>query len=135
MIIKCPNCEGHGHIDVWDVFPTTMKPIECGWCKGAKVIDHLQWFDYQPHRQRPKMMLDVRLRDGKEVNKCWPNALTFNPMFGIPDGVNGKLSDHRVTHVRISDDQDWNGDLLEEWKVDAVLQSNGTNDADHKIAP
>lgn len=120
MIIKCPNCEGDGHISVWDVFPVSHKKIECGWCKGSKVVEHTAWFEYQPHRQRPKLMLDVRLREGREVTRCWPNALAFHPMFGTPAGVSGKLSDHRVTHVRISDpDEDWNTDILEEYKVES----------------
>lgn len=110
MIINCPNCEGKGHLIVWDFEKPAVPPaifatkhIDCGWCQGAKQIDDKTWIDYQPHRQRPKEILDIMLRDGDIVEGCYPNADSWNPLVKAGNPKNfGPIKDYRVIKVKMS---------------------------------
>lgn len=62
-----------------------------------------QWTEYQPHREREKELYDIRLRDGTELMRCYPNGNAWNAnMYGEAPG-HDCVADYRVTHIRLSE--------------------------------
>jgi len=57
----------------------------------------LQWIDYHkvPGRNRLKMPHEIKLKDGSEHIKCWPNANSWRCS-------TGKFNDDDVEFIRLS---------------------------------
>lgn len=63
-----------------------------------------EWMEYDG--EYCKAMQDIRLKNGDEVMKCWPNAgewHTYKP----GKYYKQRIDNSEVTHVRATHDQDW----------------------------
>lgn len=58
------------------------------------------WFPYPGHYE--KVFFDIRLKDGRTICNCWPNAGVFHSMAG--DGV--YVDEQYVTHYRYHKDEE-----------------------------
>lgn len=113
MKTKCPNCEGRGQLVSGPAWLGSLSVMhQCGWCNGAKEIEQGAWIPYQPHRQRPKEFLDIKLDDGTVIVGCWPNADKFNLMMKQAKGtrVPGEITDQMVAFVRIAEKHPMEGE-------------------------
>lgn len=90
-MIPCPNCKGLGNKSVWVEIGKSTRRIDCGWCRGERVIDPEAWIPYHPHRQRPKKYLDIKLKTGNIVVSQYPNGVHI-----------GGFGDNDVEFVRLS---------------------------------
>ena len=58
-----------------------------------------EWQEYDMNYQ--KAVQDIRTKDGKEYENCWPNAGTWNVMGEIEKDCM-QIPDAEVTHVRLN---------------------------------
>lgn len=64
------------------------------------------WIEYQPQREREKLLYDIELRDGTILTQCYPNGISWNAnIFGQNPTVNRSIEDYRVVRIRLSEKQ------------------------------
>lgn len=61
------------------------------------------WIEYQPKREREKELYDIRLRDGTELERCYPNGISWNANLFGNNPKHERIADYRVTHIRLSE--------------------------------
>lgn len=65
------------------------------------------WIEFDPSRGYQKQMQDIRLKNGDEVMKCWPNAMVWVTMLpGKYYNIDIPVQD--ASHVRLTHDENWN---------------------------
>ena len=66
----------------------------------SKILS-IDWSEYDHDYQ--KRVQDIRLKDGKEIIKCWPNA---GKWMCLSNNMQKDIPDSDVTHTKLNTDED-----------------------------
>jgi hypothetical protein len=66
-----------------------------------------EWMPYQPACDREKILYDIRLRDGTQLQQCYPNGNDWNAQIfsNVNPAKYSRIADYRVTHIKPSNQQ------------------------------
>lgn len=89
---------------VWEQRMIVLPPVMNNY--NPQLLTH-EWIEFDPTRGYQKQMQDIRLKNGDEVMKCWPNAMVWVTM--LPGKYyNTDIPVQDATHVRLTHDENWN---------------------------